>query len=383
MKDREQFSKIAAVSFCLILGIVFALNLMANDRSFSSKEKRVLQKAPALAMSHYLDGRMEKEFETYANDQFFARDGAVKVKVSADVTMGALKSLDVIKAKDSYLMQDIKKPDHARMKETIASLPEFRQRYPSIKMYFMLAPNAANILHDKLPKTVKVNDQNLYMDSFFKRSAGSGYINIDVRKALIRESKKKQIYYRTDHHWTTAGAFTAYGEFLKAAGKDNPIGYDPLTVKNDFAGSLSARSGFTGGKFDSVQIYEPKAGSDYKPSIIYFADSKKKTTGFYQLKNLKNGYSYDTFGGYNRPLYTVETPTISSDKLLLIKDSYANEMIPFLSQNYRKIVVVDPRYYYGDIDDLIASEDINQVLFIFNANTFFEEITLKSALSGK
>lgn len=99
------------------------------------------------------------------------------------------------------------------------------------------------------------------------------------------------------------------------------------------------------------------------------------------MGNLKKKDAYTVFGGSNHPVYKIETPVQTDEKLLLIKDSYANSVIPFLSQNYRKIVVVDPRYYYDDIDDLIAAEGITTVMFLYNANTFFEDNSLSLMLS--
>jgi hypothetical protein len=101
--------------------------------------------------------------------------------------------------------------------------------------------------------------------------------------------------------------------------------------------------------------------SGYKNSVIYYADTKKKTTRFYQLDNLEKKDAYTVFGGSNHPMYTIQTP-VKSKNLLLIKDSYANSFIPFLAQHYRKIVVVDPRYFYDDINNIIKANGSSQVL---------------------
>ena len=126
----------------------------------------------------------------------------------------------------------------------------------------------------------------------------------------------------------------------------------------------------------------PNKDKDYRNSVIYYSDTKKKTTEFYQLNNLETKDAYTVFGGSNHPMYTIKTPSKSSEKLLLIKDSYANSMIPFLSQNFREIVVVDPRYFFDNIDDIIEAEEITQVLFLYNANTFFEDNSLEMMLDA-
>ena len=87
------------------------------------------------------------------------------------------------------------------------------------------------------------------------------------------------------------------------------------------------------------------------------------------------------FGGSNHPMYTIQTPGTANRTLLLIKDSYANSFIPFLSQNYRRIIVVDPRYFFEDIGDLIDAYKVDEILFLYNANTFFQDDSLEMMLS--
>ena len=111
-----------------------------------------------------------------------------------------------------------------------------------------------------------------------------------------------------------------------------------------------------------------------------YADTKQKTTEFYQLNNLKKKDAYTVFGGSNHPLYTVKTPVRSRRRLLLIKDSYANSFLPFLTQDFREIVVVDPRYYFGNVKDLIRNEGVTDVLFLYNDNTFMTDESLSLML---
>lgn len=381
MNDREKYSNLVALMFCIVIGFVLMFNLIAKDKRFSPEENRMLQTEPEFTMSHYLDGRLENEIEAYSNDQFFARKGAVRVKTAFDVSMGVLEANGVIKCKDNYLMETLNSPNKEYVSNSISAIKEFKKRYPDLGMSFVLAPNTANILKEKLPYSATLNDQNTYMDDFFSKIGKIGVNVIDVRDSLKKANKKEQIYYRTDHHWTTNGAYAAYGKIAEELGMDNTVKYRPVVVKNDFIGTLSSKSGFTSGKYDSIRIFLPVGNSGYINSLIYYPETKEKTTNFYKLKNLKKKDAYTVFGGSNHPVYKVETPVRPDKKLLLIKDSYANSIIPFLSQNYRKIVIVDPRYYYDDVDDLIAAEGITDVMFLYNANTFFEDDSLSLMLS--
>lgn len=382
--NKKNYRNIAATLFCLILGVVFIGNLILPDKSFSAQENRMLQEWPGVSLSKFMQGRLETKLEDYANDQFMMRNGFIKVKSAYDTTLGTLESNGVIRAKDHYLMEDISSPNKTYMNNTLRSMKKFKQKYKNLHMYFLLAPNAANILSDKLPKTVQTADQNAYLDKFYSQIKGFGIHPVDVRPALRKAAKdpSKQIYYRTDHHWTTQGAYAAYKASKKKLKIKDNTKYKSFVVKNNFYGTLYSKSGFTNGLCDQIRLYMPKNKKDYIPSVMYYSDTKTKTTHFYELKNLKKKDAYTVFGGNNHPLYTVKTPVKSSRRLLLIKDSYANSFLPFLARDFREIVVVDPRYYFGNINNVIQSQNITDVLFLYNANTFFTDSSLSMMLGN-
>lgn len=380
--NKKAMASILGLCFIFILAAVFIANLFLPDKGFSEEENRILQENPGFSLSSYMEGRLETKLENYANDQFLLRNTFIRIKASSDVTLGKLESNGVYRCRDNYLMEGLTHPDKGFMKNTLTGLKKFKQQHKDLDMYFLLAPNAANILEDKLPATVRTADQNQYIDDFYSNVKDLGYIPVDVRKTLKNHAKDTQIYYRTDHHWTTDGAFAAYKQLVKKMKLSDNVSYRRYVVKNDFRGTLASKSGFVNGMNDSITIYLPKKDKDYRNSVIYYSDTKEKTTEFYQLDNLKTKDAYTVFGGSNHPLYTIKTPSASSEKLLLVKDSYANSMIPFLAQNFREIVVVDPRYFYDNIDDIIEAEEITQILFLYNANTFFADHSLEMMLSS-
>lgn len=369
------------VFFVITLAAVFLINIVIPDKSFSAAENRMLQEFPHVSASSYLGGRLESKMESYVNDQFLMRGAFIKVKSAIDTTEGELKANGVYRAGAGYLIEDVVIPRKETIDGAEAALKDFKARYPNINMTFLLAPNAGNVLKDKLPATVRLADQNKSMNSFYENIKAFGINTVDVRNIFKKKKNDVQIYYRTDHHWTSDGAYLAYRELVPALGIGEPIDFRSRIVKNDFAGTLYSKSGFTGGRYDSIKINIPKDEKSAKPSVIYYADTKKKTTKFYLLGNLGKKDAYTVFGGSNHPMYTVKTPTESNKRLLLIKDSYANSVIPMLAQHYREIVVIDPRYYFDNVDDLIGAEGITDVLFLYNANTFFADDSLRMMLN--
>ncbi|MDY6038187.1 MAG: DHHW family protein [Eubacterium sp.] len=375
-------AKIFGFIFPIILVSVMLLNIFLPDKKFSAEENRMLQMMPKLSFTSYIDGRFESKIESYAADQFLLRNHFIKIKSSFDSALLISKSNNVFNCSDNYLMEDISKVNKKKMRNNIDSLSNFKKCYPDIQMDFMLVPNAANILSDKLPLFAVTENQNKQIDDFFQTLKSLEIEPIDVRSEFEKQKAKTELYYHTDHHWTTDGAYLAYGEFHKKKKFTSNIQYEPLVVKNDFRGTLSSKSGFTNGLNDKIKIFLPKPGQDYKNSVIFYSDSKKKTTEFYQLDNLNKKDTYTVFGGSNHPIYSIKTPVASQKRLLLIKDSYANSFIPFISQDYREIVVVDPRYFFDDIGEIIKAHKITDVLFLYNANTFFNDNSLEMMLSA-
>ncbi len=375
-------AKIFGFVFPAILIAVMLFNIFLPDKKFSAEENRLLQTMPKLSISSIFSGRFETKAESYAADQFMLRNMFIKVKSSFDTSLGSTDSNNVFMCKDNYLMENISKLDTKKMENNYNSLPKLKHLNPNINIDFMLVPNAANIMSDKLPLFAVTEDQNKQMDGFFKKIQSIGINPVDVRATFKKNKEKIELYYHTDHHWTTDGAYLAYQDFAKKNKLNSNIKYDALAVKNDFRGTLASKSGFTNGLNDMIKIYLPKEGQNYKNSVIFYSDTKEKTTEFYKLNNLKKKDTYTVFGGSNHPIYSIKTPVNSQRKLLLIKDSYANSFIPFLSQDYREIIVIDPRYFFDDISEIIKANGITDILFLYNANTFFNDNSLDMMISA-
>lgn len=244
----------------------------------------------------------------------------------------------------------------------------------------LIAPNAVNILKDKLPASAPVKDQNQYLDAVRDAVTAQGVTFIDVRDTLTSH-KDDGIYYHTDHHWTTQGAYFA---FLQAAGAmdldSSSIPYDKLPVTTHFQGTLSAKSGFRSNETDEIDVFLPR-NEDTPASVVNYVSQQKKSASFYSTEQLDTRDKYAMFFGGNFPQIKISTATESERTLLVLKDSYANCFVPFLAPYYRTIIMIDPRYYYGDLEELMEVENIQEVLYLYNANTFFSDTSLELALT--
>ena len=379
--SRFFFHRMGLIFFFLPL-LILVLGIVLPDRGFSEKENRVLASAPGLKLNQLTSGGFEKQFETYENDQFPLRDLWITLKASADCLMGKVEENGVLLGKNGYLMEEFKSPVQTQYDSTVKAMTDFAQRHSELKQYALIAPNSVNILKDKLPAFAPVTDQNLWLDDLKDSLTAAGVTFIDVR-ATFQDHKMEDLYYHTDHHWTTQGAYYAYLQAAKEMEIDTSSdAFVKSPVTRSFQGTLSAKSRFRSGEKDEIDVFLPD-GDNTLSSVVNYVDEQKKSASFYDTEKLKSRDKYALFFGGNHAKVKISTPVETNHTLLVLKDSYANSFVPFLTQHYRRIIMVDPRYYYGNLEELMQAENVDEVLYLYNANTFFSDTSLELALSSE
>ena len=374
--ETKTMTAVLGVAVAAIIIVIGFFNVILPDKEFSEKENRVLAQMPKVSWNAIKEGTFASDVDSYVTDQFMARDLWIKVRSSAEVFLGKYQSNGVYKGDDGYLFEDAVKPSAEDTQAKIDAINSFAAAYPYTRMTLLMAPNSSNILEDKLPAYAPVYDQNPDMDSVYAGVTGDNITKVDVREAF--RGAEEQIYYRTDHHWTNAGAYLAFRELCPSLWLDpDRHEYSRLVLTDDFSGTLSSKSGFST-EPDNIQTHIPANAADY---MVSYVNEGKETASIFWPEKLKVNDKYTVFFGGNYAQVDIRTANPDRGKILIIKDSYANSMVPFLIPYYGKIVMIDPRYYNGDIDALMRQENFSQVLFLYNANTFFEDDSLVDVLA--
>lgn len=365
--------------FFLLPVIVLVSSIILPDTGFSEKENRILASRPALKLDQIISGAYEKQFETYENDQFPLRDMWITLKATTDRLMGKVEENGVYLGKNGYLMEAFNAPSQTQYDATVNAMTSFAQKHSDLKQYALIAPNSVNILKSNLPAFAPADDQNPWIDNLKDSLTSAGVAFIDIRDTFT-DHKTEDLYYHTDHHWTTLGAYYAYLQAAAVMGIDTSSdSYDKAPVSQTFKGTLSAKSGFRSSETDELDVFLPN-GDNTLSSVVNYVDEQKKSASFYDTSKLNTRDKYALFFGGNHAQIKISTPTESNNTLLVLKDSYANSFVPFLAQHYRKIIMIDPRYYYGDLEQLLQVENVQEVLYLYNANTFFADTSLELAL---
>ena len=372
-KDRQRKvqEQLVGIIFILILFLFLIINVIVPNKEKSEQENRMLATKPKFRLSSLISGDYDEKFEAYMDDQFVGRDMWRKLKVTVDRIGGSRLENGVYIGTNGQLLEQIEVADENHLAANIKAIKSFSESQSKIPVRMMLVPDAANVLNHSLPALAKPEDQT-QMFSMVRKDLGDSVEWIDVSTELNKH-KTEKIYYKTDHHWTTLGAFYAFQAAAPSLGIEGDLSgkYVSYAVSDSFNGMLASKSGVNLGEKEQIDIYVPT--EEDTDLIVDYVDEGKRSTSLYDSSKLKEKDQYTVFLGGNSSLLDIRTVSTSTKRLLLVKDSFANSFIPFLTPYYREIVVVDPRYYSGTINDLMDSYRISEVLFLYSGNTFFKD----------
>ncbi len=345
---------------------MFTIIFVFNDKKeFSENEFRYLTMFPEFSMDKLFKGIYREELENYTTDQFPFREEWVSLKTKIYKLSGQDMINDVYLAKDNYLINRFK--NNINQDKIINVLNEFQSNNPNLNIEILLSPTATSIYEEKLPK-YNINKSEKDMINYYYKHLN--FKTINIYNTLNKEKNNYELFYKTDHHWTSYGAYFAYQEYCL----NNNINYynlDELNitkVSDTFLGTLYSKV-FTNKIYDD--IYKINV-NNYDVTLKYL---DKTTNDFYQKKYLQEKDKYSYFLGPNEPIIEITNNKLDDNsELLIIKDSYANSFIPLIANHYQKIIVIDPRYYNLKISDYIKDHNIKNVLFLYNINNIDTDI---------
>ena len=370
--------------FCLIIFGVSGLHLVMQDNKFSESENRVLSEFPKLSFATIADGSFMSDFETYLTDQFPFRDGIISLKTFADRIVGKNEENGVYIGNNGYLFDSQTPLENKRAEEIAKAVLGFKEKHKNLNTAFVLIPNSTYVYSEYLPKYLEMPDQKKIINKIHKKIDDESILWPDAAKILKGKAADTQLYYKTDHHWTTRGAYLIFKEICLAWGLEKDAKaidkkFSFYEVSNTFEGTLASKSGVHD-TADTIEICVPeKSEGTY---VANFESSGENTASLFFKDKLQQKNHYEVFMGGNYDKVIISTVSSSKKSLLLIKDSYANCMIPMLTPYFGKIVVIDPRYLTDSLDSIIKENDFSHVMYLYNVNTLLEDNSLAPCLGS-
>lgn len=354
----------------LLLGLA-GKEALSHQRTYSPVEKRELQTRPEISITKVLDGRFQKKYESYLRDQFPGRDHWVSFQTDMELFMGKNEIHNVYIGKNHYLLEHYteKEFDPQQISKNLQALEKFvGKTKQNADVHVMMVPTKSWVLREKLPAFAPPYKEQKFYDALQQKLEKEDVL-ISVEPVLDAH-KEEEIYYRTDHHWTTLGAWYAYEQYTKAVGGDLQRAQGKKKfrcISKDFYGTTYAKINYAR-QADKIEIYEPAD----KLRVVYNM-GEKKTKTLYDFSFLKTADQYSVFTGGNQAVLEITGGIKNGKTLLLIKDSFANSILPFLAEDYEKLVVVDLRQLNVSGDRLLEMFSPTDILILYNSAQFAQD----------
>ena len=352
------------VAFIFGLAIWFVVNPKAD---YSSSEKRYLQQFPETSVDTVLSGEFSEKFETYFADNFPQRNMWVGLNSYYNLGIGLNSRNGVYNSADGYLINvPVDKENYVR--KNIRVLAEFKEKIGDVPMTVMLAPSTGYIATDKLPLIHDSYNDDTYFAETAKTLGESGVNFVDLRETFKQKyAEGVQLYYRTDHHWTTDGAYEGYVKLCEKLGVQ-PADKDSFakTSYGGFYGTTYSTSGYWLTKPDSITVYDNQENTDKNITVKISEDGKDNHYGsMFFYNHIDEDDKYPVFLDGNHALTEIQNKNAKNGTIVVIKDSFSHSLAPFLAENYSKVVLVDLRYYKQSVSDLIKKENPEQVVALY------------------
>lgn len=377
---KQQTGSVFAVVFCVAVILLMTVNILTPDKEMSADENRRLAGRPGFYWDSLISGDYMEKYEAYLKDQFAGRELLRNLRLTLNRLGGSREENGVLLGKDGQLLETIAVPDQESLTANLEAIEKFAKSHKNMTVSMMLVPDAASILDEELPALYLAADQKR-MIAQVKRELEESVNWIDV-ESILNKHLDEEIYYKTDKHWTSLGAYYVFEESAEQLGiRKNSAGkFATYPVTSTFNGNLSSRSGYKQNIKEIIDIYAQTEGDT--DVVVNYVDEQRKTASLYDSSKLKSSDQYDVFLGGDTSVIDIKTVSENSGRLLVVKDSFGNSFIPFLAPYYREIVVVDPKYYGGTIKDIMDTYRITDTLFLYGGNTFFQDNNISGVLGS-
>ena len=359
----KTYSRFLTAFFCVFLGGLLVWHVFLPDREKSETENRTLAQLPEVSWETLKDGTYTEAIETYFADQFPLRDGWTGLKARAEQLLGKREFNEIYLAGDT-LISKVETPDQTKVENNLSYIDRLKDKTDA-KVTLGFIPSAAEIWKDKLPAGAESWNQTALLEKS----------DVDFKAALSAHATE-QIFYRTDHHWTTLGAFYGANALLESLGKE-PLKGEGFTVEiasDAFNGTLYSQSGIHWLEPDMMEYWVSEGGL----TVTSWSTGKPEEVPLYDRSYLEKKDKYSSFLGGNQPLCVIKNENLPEDagKVVLVRDSYADALAPFLAQRFSEVHLLDLRYYRAPVSMYAMQYGIEDIVVLYSVQNFISDPNL-------
>lgn len=358
----------------LFAALLFALAILfwaLPDRTFSETENKDLTQLPKFTVERLIDGSYTADIAEYMADQFPGRDFFIRVKAATELALGKGSNNGVLFGEDGTLIPRSETVNKENLRDNLSAIAAFADwcENHGVPATVAISGRSADVLHHTLPDYYGSAYSDALWTAMDEAAADADLPILSLRDPLHERAKAGEyVYYRTDHHWTTLGAYYGSEIILTEMGETiAPLAsYTRETASDAFFGTTWSTAGASWIAPDTMEYFRYPGDTDFTTTIV---DNGTSFAGFYDTSYLTKKDKYSSFIGGNNALVTVmknggeDRPT-----LLLIKDSFAHSTVPFLAQHF-DLIIVDIRYYKKSTAALVDEYGVDRMLLLYNIDS--------------
>ncbi len=364
----KKYADFFLIAVFAVLSVGFGISIwVLPQKDFSEKENRSLTMLSVKDLKELPSGGFSEKLSLFYSDQFPLREQMTNLKAYTELLQGKQENNGILFGKNGYRIarNDTFTPEKSEKNLALYTALSSEAEKRGIPTVFGLVPPTVRVMESYTPglyRAERAEEEAAYLVSRLP-----GCVDLcDVLRAAAQSGE--QVMYRNDHHWTTHGAYLAYRRIAREMGveaREEDL-FFLQTVSENFSGTSAAKSGIPASHPDSIVLYRYEGDENFQ---VYYEETGMTESGFYREKALSTHNPYEVFLGGNYARLMITSPSdVPKPRLLLIKDSFANSMIPFLALHF-DLDVIDPRYYRFPLPLLLDSADYDLLLFLISSDT--------------
>jgi len=369
--NSKNYQRLICLLFCGFLAGMSLLYLCLPKAEFSQQEKRYLAKTPELTWERLAGGDFSADVDTYMADHIPGRDFFVGLNAYYELLTGRQGGKDILTAAGNRLVEAPVAANDAAVKKNMEIINRFAESSP-VPVDLMVVPSAgwaaeAEITGWHAPYQDETIIQTVY------DMAGSFLSTVDMVSVFRGTGDPQSLYYKTDHHWNSLGAYTGYRGYMEYLGRSfRPEADFRVETIADFRGSTYSRSALWLTPGESLALWH---GSD--SITVTHEESETPHQGVFFRERLEESDKYTVFLDGNHPMVRLHNPDAAgTGSILVIRDSFSNCLGGFLAESYETVVLVDLRYYRQAVSELIAQESFDRVLICYSIGNFLTDTNI-------
>ncbi len=364
MDKRKIKKNLTSFVFIVFISAIMVMYFVMPKEDYSPLEKRYYESFPSFSGEALLNGDYTQGIENYLADHTPLRAFFVGTNSYYNLAIGNNGSNGVYLGKDDMLIEKPFSEDNL-LERNMAKIKTFSEE-TDIPVSMVVVPSKGYIYSDYLPANALEYKDEEYFD-FIENNLGSKIKFVNILNQFKSTSADDKLFFKTDHHWTSFGAYSAYCSLCDAMGLNKKSKNDfSIESYDNFYGTSYSTSAYYLTKREEIEVWRDKESLGVADVEIIEGQKSEKYDNMFFDDNLSGDDKYTVFLDGNHSMVKIHNNSADSNKkLLIIKDSFAHCLAPFLSAHYSDIVMVDLRYYKLSLTELIKTEGCNEAIFIY------------------